>query len=66
MRKGELTREQVFPCHENAFEMKACLLTNAFGLELTFFKEFIESLCSSAMDITKNHGQHLFHLKFKG
>lgn len=65
MWKSELPLEHVFPCHENASKMKACLLTNAFELELTSFKEFIENLCYSAEDITKNHGQYLFYLKVK-
>jgi len=33
--------------------MKACLLTNAFELELTSFKDFTENLCSSAMNMAK-------------
>lgn len=65
MWKSELPLEQVFPCHENAFKMKASLSTDAFELEPTSFKEFTENLCSSAEDITKNHGQYLFYLKVK-
>lgn len=44
MWKGELPWEQVFPHHENTFKMKTWHLTNAFVLEFTSFKEYIENM----------------------